>query len=299
MRISKALFNKYADGALTYFDVGHGESLSILWGYRFDTDILYTAKGQGWDRIHANEFSDLGKSNEERFDSWGRYDPRSEGLSWVFPNNKGMPDLEYRAKAKIIKEKLKSKFGEDVIFRYYQPDELEQIAYKKVISYGGDGNGKMIAIFPNKDSVKKLKEFVDSLDLSGAKEILKPDEYHTTIRYWKGEEELTDQVIEMLEDNIKVTEEISLKPQGFELFGDENCLVIELEADKDIKSLFGYVDDKLQSIGIPPSDYDTFRPHITLAVGVEKKPDIDLDMTIIYDRIALVQNDKSLWSSSK
>lgn len=292
---------KEADGSLHYMDVGHSGGPATLWGYRFDEDRLYyekvTDSGRG-DKTHSDLFKDLSGGvntrNSDKFDAWGRIDLRTNRGSVAFPQNKSSY-IEYRARAKILKEKLQSKFG-DVDFVYYWPDDVMELMATKKEAYGGDGKvSYMIALYPK--NVTEIEKFKQSLQLEDAEEILNPDQFHITLRYWPDHENLEDKIATFLHKSVNAKEHISLTPKGLDLLGDDGCLVIEFEPDSIITDLFEFIDDGIQELGVPPSDYPTFRPHMTLAVGVKNIPDKQPKFKIIIDRIALVQNDKVLWES--
>lgn len=70
-----------------------------------------------------------------------------------------------------------------------------------------------------------------------------------------------------------------------ERFGDDgDVLVVRLESDG-LHGLYERIEDGLAGLGVPKSKYRTYKPHLTLAEGVERVPGCDLEdlKTITFD----------------
>ncbi len=159
-----------------------------------------------------------------------------------------------------------------------------------------DQKSYMIALYPSKKSILDITKFCKDLDLKGEK-ILTPEEFHVTLRYWLQEDfNDVDKVKQELDDKVNFDRADSFgKPVKLDLLGDDKALVIKLES-KYITELQKKVDSVLQGLGIPPSDFDTFIPHLSLVYGFEGDLPKDIpDFDIEFDRLKFVNNDDEVF----
>lgn len=97
-----------------------------------------------------------------------------------------------------------------------------------------------------------------------AEKLIQPDQFHCTIRYVKlmGEQN-PDKFIEWLsKEQLPMLECFTSK---FNIFDDQS-LVLELDSPE-IREWYNKVDQFLNMNGYAPSEYPSFKPHISLAYG--------------------------------
>jgi len=166
--------------------------------------------------------------------------------------------------------------------------------------YALDEHSFMLAIYPDKDTANKIIDFRDKLGIENADEMSGPDELHCTLRYYtSSDDKLKEKVLKWLNED-KVLDRmqgagIIAGVSELDLLGDKNALVMKLHA-KSLMLLQKILDGALQELGVEPSDYPSYRPHITLAYGPDNFDQITPDFEIILNRIAFVNNNKELWS---
>lgn len=158
-----------------------------------------------------------------------------------------------------------------------------------------DTPSRMIAAFPNEESIKNIIKFRKSLDKnSNVERILEPNELHCTIRWWSVEDEdKTEDVIKFLSK--QSFDQIVGKITKLQTLGDS--LVLMLDSDE-LHDCFDTIDSGIKDIGCPPSYYPSYKPHVSLwisdVVPKHKFPSFE----IVFDKIALVDGgDKIYWSS--
>jgi 2'-5' RNA ligase len=179
---------------------------------------------------------------------------------------------------------------------------VEDLLNEALGTYKKSDTSFCLMIKPDEESKKKLKEYQDEIDLSEATKILKPDEFHITIRYWPGHADKLDEVIAWLEENKEIFKPMVVKPTKLDIFGQkhdppEESLVIKV-ASEELSALFHKVDEALQSLGLPPSTYAIFKPHITLAEGMKQTfPPPDFNLKFV-DWILTNKEEKTLWQLS-
>lgn len=128
----------------------------------------------------------------------------------------------------------------------------------------------MIALFPDKNTIDVINNINDIFDL--ANKLEKPDFYHVTLRYWRGEDFNDIKIIkDYLINNDLNFDEISCKITNYGLLGKDNAFVLHLES-KELMNLQKKLDDDLQKLGVPSSDYPSYLPHLSLGYGYK---DID------------------------
>jgi hypothetical protein len=94
------------------------------------------------------------------------------------------------------------------------------------------------------------------------------DDFHATIRYVRLQLGQTpDLFLEWL--NTIQLPEITAFTSNFKILGDDKCLVFALDSDE-IHNWFNKVNSWLTNVGnYSPSDYPTYKPHITLYEGYQ------------------------------
>lgn len=149
-------------------------------------------------------------------------------------------------------------------------------------------NSRLIALYPDKDSIKKLVQFQKEFNLDRADEVLKPDEFHVSLRYWVSEDEKQDKLIKQFLSRNGEHSNFSAKVQHTGILG-EGALVLHLKS-KEIKDLQEKIDEGIQEIGVPKSDYSTFRCHISLLYGYKDVPNAQPDFDeLTFDKIKFTQ----------
>lgn len=129
--------------------------------------------------------------------------------------------------------------------------------------------------YPVKSDVARIKLFQDSLDLEEG--VIPRDGYHVTLKYWEGHPDLKDDVIGWLNDNAGLFGRLRASTHKLERFGkDDDILVARLESEA-LQGAFAAIEEGLADIGVPKSDYRTYKPHLTLAEGIGQVPQNDLD----------------------
>jgi len=154
--------------------------------------------------------------------------------------------------------------------------------------------------FPVKNDVARIKLFQDSLDLDEG--VIPKDGYHMTLKYWEGHADLKDAVIGWLNENSGLFGNIRASTYRLERFGtDDDVLVARLESQR-LQDAFRAVEDGLADLGVPKSDYRTYKPHLTLAENIERVPTNDLDSlkTITFSGWQMTdENREVLWSKGE
>jgi 2'-5' RNA ligase len=133
------------------------------------------------------------------------------------------------------------------------------------------GDSWIIVAKPDQETAKKIEQFTKSLKIPNIK---KADYYHVTLRYWKGNH------ANKVKKVVEILKEINYQPitctiTKYEILGKEKSLVLRITSPKLI-SFQKMIDKKIQKEGIPPSDYDQFKGHITIAEEVNEIPDVKL-----------------------
>lgn len=222
------------------------------------------------------------------------YDPKVFSKKLFETQTQGDNPYEF---ALDIKDKLE-RFENGFVNEY--SDDLKvvdkegnEVGWDLEANYKPDEPSWMIALYPSSKSVDDIIRYRNLLYEQGDElwnsELLNPRTFHCTIRFWKNQPELLEEVINSLKTT-ELPKKITAKFNTLDMLG-EDCVVIRSE-DKDIKSVFDTIDNTIQSLGVPPSDYATFKPHITLAHGVTKIPRVKKpNLTIILDRLALVNKE--------
>ncbi len=156
------------------------------------------------------------------------------------------------------------------------------------------GDSWIIVGKPDKTTAKRIEQFTKTLKLKNTK---KADYYHVTIRYWKGKHE---NKVTKITDILK---EIDCKPitctiTKLEILGKEKSLVLRVTSPQ-LTNFFKMIDRKIRNIGVPKSDYDTFKPHITIAENVEEIPDTEIPkFKVILEKYQFNNGDQDiLWKS--
>ena len=114
-------------------------------------------------------------------------------------------------------------------------------------------------LYVKKDEENLFSDMQEELDLKG--ELVESGSFHCTIRYVK-----TDKSPEKLLDYLKKHDlpTIKAKTTGFALYGKEKeTLVVELDS-KELHEYFEKINKFLLENDYPKSDFDSFKPHISL-----------------------------------
>lgn len=156
--------------------------------------------------------------------------------------------------------------------------EVKQAKEKEISIYEEDLPKKRSCClmgFLDSESAKKLYKQAKSAE---AEDIKKEDSYHITIRYWlidiEDSKHLT-KIKKFLDERFEYPVQIEVDFDGkTDVFGLEKSYVLHVESPI-LTTTQVELDKALQDLGAPPSDYPTYKPHITIAEGVTKKPKLD------------------------
>jgi 2'-5' RNA ligase len=162
--------------------------------------------------------------------------------------------------------------------------EVKQAKEKEISVYEEDLPKKRACClmgFLDSESAKRLHKQAKS---TKAEDVKKEDSYHITIRYWlidiEDSKHLT-KIKKFLDERFEYPVQIEVDFDGkIDVFGLEKSYVLHVESS--ILTTFQTEMDKaLQDLGAPPSDYPTYKPHITIAEGVTKKPKLEKSKFLI------------------
>lgn len=158
---------------------------------------------------------------------------------------------------KQSKEEIKK--AKELDLPVYEEELLEMVSYCLMGSI-------------DKNSSQELFDAVQKYD---AREIKEQDTYHVTIRFWlidpKDSKHIKN-VKKYLEERFKHPVLVDIEFEGdTDVFGDEEAFVLHVTSPV-LTNLQLELDEKLQELGAPPSDYPDYRPHITVAEGLKGKP---------------------------
>jgi hypothetical protein len=135
------------------------------------------------------------------------------------------------------------------------------------------------------DCATKMQAIQKTLDIK-AGEIVKPDDFHSTIRFMKTDKD-TQPLIDWL--NTQKLPAITAKIKSFDRLND--AFVAKLDSPE-MHKWFDKVNAWMIEHNYPKSDYDTFLPHISFSYETDaawetpkfdkKEHTIDLDFTYHY-----------------
>lgn len=118
------------------------------------------------------------------------------------------------------------------------------------------------------------KDLHKAVKKAKARDIKTQESYHVTIRFWLADPEDTDhlkKIKEFLRDRFEYPTSIELDFEGdTDVFGDEEAYVLHVTSPI-LTAFQKEIDEELQKLGAPPSDYPDYRPHVTVAEGIEKE----------------------------
>ncbi len=160
---------------------------------------------------------------------------------------------------------------------------LKNCKFAQIDKFAYSQNGWSILAYPNKSSQKLISDFASTLDLEGTEKM--PDsELHITLRYWKDEKTKKEEIIQWLKENVKPIE-IKCKANGMEMLGkDKDALTINWISPKMV-AFQKKIDNALQNLDVPPSDFPTFIAHTTLANNASEKELGNPDFEAFFDII--------------
>ena len=160
-----------------------------------------------------------------------------------------------------------------------------------------DTSGFMVALFPDQSSCEKIKELQESLDIPRDKRIsLK--EVHCTLRWWKYEAfNDKEAIVSAFEKEVSFNEPVTCNTFGFELFGKEKDTLVLTIKNKQLDYIQKHVDKVLQDLGVPKSDFPTYKAHLTLANDIKEVPETSYNIKkIVFDNINFRNNkDEVFW----
>lgn len=148
--------------------------------------------------------------------------------------------------------------------------------------------------YPNEESINNIAKVHKLLNIE-AKEIITPKKYHSTIRYFKTEKNITPFVEFLKEYKFKSLKAVSTK---LDFLGDSYSMFLD---SKDLSSEFNKINDWLLENGYPKSDYPKFKPHLAFCYDPAKSwipPEIDkndIKIEIVYDNFKLSKNHETIW----
>lgn len=135
----------------------------------------------------------------------------------------------------------------------------------------------LISLKPDQDTASRLIKLQKQFNLTAKDEATESNQFHITLRYWRYEDfddKNLDDVIQCLEKEDFFTEPILIKNRcKFETLGKDKALVLLLDAPE-LKKCQGEMDKAIQEFGVPPSDYSSFKAHLTLAYPKDTPEDL-------------------------
>jgi len=145
---------------------------------------------------------------------------------------------------------------------------------------------------------KEIEKSIDNCSLLPNQGVSGP---HITLRYWRLGDGLyiSKDIIDYIENEL-IGKSFECTIDKFSVLGEENTLVLLVNSDELIE-FQSEIDHDLQSMfGVPPSDYKSFTPHISLATGVASIPEIDINIeSILVDSWMLtssINGHEKVWS---
>lgn len=154
----------------------------------------------------------------------------------------------------------------------------------------------MLALYPDEESKKKIISLQDSMNLPSDKR-LKPNDLHVTLRYWpKDDFDKPEAIISALKD-VKLPETIICNTFDFDIFGKEKDTLVLTIKSKPLDFLQKEIDKTIQNIGVPASDFPTYKAHLTLAKDIHQIPETSFNIkTLAFNSIDFRNNeDKVYW----
>lgn len=144
------------------------------------------------------------------------------------------------------------------------------------------------------ESIKTASKLSKSLNLR-AREIVTPKQYHTTIRYFKTENDITPFIEYLKTFKFK---NLGAKGKDMDFLGDSYSFFLE---SKDLNSMFNKVNDWLIKHDYPKSDYPKYIPHLAFCYDPHKSwitPELDKDacnIELTYDNYKLTKDHETIW----
>ena len=163
---------------------------------------------------------------------------------------------------------------------------------------GTDSNSCMICARLSDKSVNDVLKYWDKIkeQYPEAKDIVTKKEAHCTLRYWKQDEHNDFDAVSKVLGKLDYPSEIDCEISGLDIFGDDDALVIKINS-KELNKIQSEIDKEIQKLGVPPSNYDSFKGHITLAYNIKETPKEKPNINITLNKIQFVDNkDKIFWN---
>ncbi len=137
---------------------------------------------------------------------------------------------------------------------------------------------------PDDASLERIRKLKADLDLEGV-DWLPSDRStagpHATIRFWRPNRDVPKKITDYLDRKLKG---VSVKAEGKEwkIMGKDDTLAVVLESDE-LMDLQKEIDDKLQEMGVEPSGYPEYLPHVSIAERATETPDEPPKIKIRFD----------------
>lgn len=148
--------------------------------------------------------------------------------------------------------------------------------------------------YPDDISIKNIQKLHKLLNIK-AKENITPKQYHSTIRYFKTENDINP-FINFL--NKFKFNNCTASGKKLDFLGDSYSLFLE---SSQLNSLFNKINSWLIKNNYPKSDYPTFKPHLAFCYDPHKSwmppeiDEIDLNVDIIYNNFKLSKDHETIW----
>ncbi len=144
------------------------------------------------------------------------------------------------------------------------------------------------------ESIKKVAKISKSLNLK-AREIVTPKQYHSTIRYFKTENDIKPFIEYLNKFKFKSS---TATGKDLDFLGDSYSLFVD---SKDLSSVYNKINDWLIKNEYPKSDYPKYLPHLAFCYDPHKSwtpPEIDkteCEIELTYDNYKLTKEHETIW----
>jgi 2'-5' RNA ligase len=170
-----------------------------------------------------------------------------------------------------------------------QTKEAETVPYESGVLLGEEDHkvnrSACLMALPDDTSLENIRKLKSDLDLKDV-DWLPSDRStsgpHVTIRFWRPNREVPKKITDWLDRKLSGVS-IDAKGKEWKIMGKDDTLAIVLDSPE-LMELQKEIDDKLQDMGIEPSDYPEYLPHVSVAEQATKVPDDDPDISLRFDR---------------
>ena len=171
----------------------------------------------------------------------------------------------------------------------------------KLASDLSDDNGELgicLMAYPDDASLERIQEFKKTLAPGNMSPLPNDgtDGPHITIRYWRSKKPASDEVKKYIKGFIKKNPSVKVTADGWRIMGDGTLAMTVTSPE--LMKLQKEVDKGLQKLGVPPSEYPKFIPHISLFEDAKRTPDKKPSLKITLSQWLLSTRTKELMNKS-